>query len=455
MPSIYDLMETASQDTTQSSTQQDYSFMDPIPKDVSDPTYRSRSLILTAWPPDARAIPLASNPEFHTATKHIAIRFHRLREEVAAGSVCFVKIPTAQMAADGMTKPLAMEIMFRRWIAQIGLHLGARVEEMLISLVHTIIEVRQVRGQQHFYRCHVAHFLMNIPKVYDRLPLLPTELDLVVLRPADTADRPQLRRQFNRDFTVRRAAVTQWLQFLTTHHPGYRHLTIDPARPSQLPLHRDVSDLIPSQIQHIEPEDPPAPSQQDSPVQDDLGPEATGACYPQDEHLSPFPSPFSLPLPLLSSPFHIPPSVSSLSSPLHKILYLTYLLSLLPTLITFDSFYLQPRINSCLSHLTTTSFLHPSDNQLGKMVRRTPDYIIDPDGEVIIILRNADSPFAQPLEDTVTGMALSEPSHCTHSPAEVTGSPQTNSETWRNKRREKRLGADTQLLLAHHCQLCY
>ncbi|KAJ5261750.1 hypothetical protein N7505_008617 [Penicillium chrysogenum] len=80
-------------------------------------------------------------------------------------------------------------------------------------------------------------------------------------------------RQFNRDFTVRRAAVTQWLQFLTTHHPGYRHLTIDPARLSQLPLHRDVSDLIPSQIQPIEPKDPPAPFQQDPPVQNDLGPE--------------------------------------------------------------------------------------------------------------------------------------------------------------------------------------
>ncbi|KAJ5237993.1 hypothetical protein N7489_008084 [Penicillium chrysogenum] len=121
---------------------------------------------------------------------------------------------------------------------------------MLISFVHTIIEVRQVRGQQYFYRGHVAHFLVNIPKIYDRLPLLPTELDLVVLRPADTAD-------------LRRAAVTQWLQFLTTHHPGYRHLTIDPARLSQLPLHRDVSDLIPSQIQPIEPKDPPAPFQQD------------------------------------------------------------------------------------------------------------------------------------------------------------------------------------------------
>lgn len=67
------------------------------------------------------AITLASNPEFHAATKHIAIRFHRLREEVAVGSVCFIKIPTAQMAADGMTKPLA-KIMFRRWISQIGLH---------------------------------------------------------------------------------------------------------------------------------------------------------------------------------------------------------------------------------------------------------------------------------------------------------------------------------------------
>ncbi|KAG0153801.1 hypothetical protein PDIDSM_1180 [Penicillium digitatum] len=53
------------------------------------------------------AIALASNPEFHAATKHIAIRFHRLREEVAAGNVKFVKIPTADMAADGLTKPLA------------------------------------------------------------------------------------------------------------------------------------------------------------------------------------------------------------------------------------------------------------------------------------------------------------------------------------------------------------
>jgi hypothetical protein len=75
------------------------------------------------------------------------------------------------------------------------------------------------------------------------------------------------------------------------------------------------------------------------------------------------------------------------------------------------------------------------------MDRRAPDYIIDPDGEVIIILRNADSPFAQPLEDTVTGMALPEPSHATQSPAQVIKSPQTNSEASRNKRRKKGLSS--------------
>ncbi|KAG0156254.1 hypothetical protein PDIDSM_3431 [Penicillium digitatum] len=64
------------------------------------------------------AIALASNPEFHAATKHIAIRYHRLREEVAAGNVEFIKIPTAEMAADGLTKPLG-KTMFKRWVAQV------------------------------------------------------------------------------------------------------------------------------------------------------------------------------------------------------------------------------------------------------------------------------------------------------------------------------------------------
>jgi hypothetical protein len=65
------------------------------------------------------AIALASNPEFHAATKHIAVRFHKLREVVQDGLVCFIKIP-AEMAADGLTKPL-QKVLFKRWITQLGL----------------------------------------------------------------------------------------------------------------------------------------------------------------------------------------------------------------------------------------------------------------------------------------------------------------------------------------------
>lgn len=68
------------------------------------------------------AIALASNPEFHANTKHITIRFHRLREEVAASIVKFVKIPTAEMAADRLTKPLG-KVMFKRFVNQLGLML--------------------------------------------------------------------------------------------------------------------------------------------------------------------------------------------------------------------------------------------------------------------------------------------------------------------------------------------
>ncbi|KAF3027504.1 hypothetical protein E8E15_010132 [Penicillium rubens] len=47
-----------------------------------------------------------------------------------------------------------------------------------------------------------------------KLPLLPTELDIVLLRPADTNKHPGMRRQFIQDFRVRRQGVSQWLRSL-------------------------------------------------------------------------------------------------------------------------------------------------------------------------------------------------------------------------------------------------
>ncbi|OQE56069.1 hypothetical protein PENNAL_c0424G01157, partial [Penicillium nalgiovense] len=66
------------------------------------------------------AIALAKNPEYHARTKHIAVRYHFLRQEIQAGSICFKYIPTKEQAADGFTKPLA-SIMFKRFINQLGL----------------------------------------------------------------------------------------------------------------------------------------------------------------------------------------------------------------------------------------------------------------------------------------------------------------------------------------------
>ncbi|KAK8912068.1 hypothetical protein VCV18_012843 [Metarhizium anisopliae] len=70
-----------------------------------------------------------------------------------------------------------------------------------------------MRGQQYKYRGHVVHVLREVGLVYNQLPLLPHELNTVLLRPTNTSSHAYLRR----------------------HHPGYRCIVIDEERLSQLP----------------------------------------------------------------------------------------------------------------------------------------------------------------------------------------------------------------------------
>ena len=66
------------------------------------------------------AIAIASDPRFHTRTKHIDIQWHFVRDQVETGAVEFSWIPTNFMAADGLTKALSNE-KFAAFLRQIGL----------------------------------------------------------------------------------------------------------------------------------------------------------------------------------------------------------------------------------------------------------------------------------------------------------------------------------------------
>ena len=53
------------------------------------------------------SIALSKNPEHHARSKHIDIRHHFIREQVVANHISLQYVPTEDMLADVMTKPLA------------------------------------------------------------------------------------------------------------------------------------------------------------------------------------------------------------------------------------------------------------------------------------------------------------------------------------------------------------
>jgi hypothetical protein len=52
------------------------------------------------------ALRLTGNPEFHARSKHIDVQYHYVRELKEAGVIDVRYIPTEEMAADCLTKPL-------------------------------------------------------------------------------------------------------------------------------------------------------------------------------------------------------------------------------------------------------------------------------------------------------------------------------------------------------------
>ena len=67
------------------------------------------------------SIALSKNPEHHARSKHIDIRHHFVREQVALGTVTLLYIPTEDMLADVLTKPIPRE-KHVRLVEEMGLH---------------------------------------------------------------------------------------------------------------------------------------------------------------------------------------------------------------------------------------------------------------------------------------------------------------------------------------------
>jgi len=56
------------------------------------------------------AINISKNPIMHSRTKHIAIRYHFLKEKFAKGKVKLEFFPTSEQVADIFNKPLPKEV---------------------------------------------------------------------------------------------------------------------------------------------------------------------------------------------------------------------------------------------------------------------------------------------------------------------------------------------------------
>jgi hypothetical protein len=116
-----------------------------------------------------------------------------------------------------------------------------QMEEMCIAWAHVHMQVKRVWGHQYHYTGNCVSFMQNTVRFFDTLPLLPEEMDIVLLYPKKSSlEDPQYKHQFREEFKVRRSAILQWLVYLKEHHPDYRDINTSGSRLDTLPTDDDV-----------------------------------------------------------------------------------------------------------------------------------------------------------------------------------------------------------------------
>ena len=117
-----------------------------------------------------------------------------------------------------------------------------QMEEMLIAPVHVLMQIWQVRGGQYKYTGHICNFLKDNAQFYNRVPVLPENVEIILMKRGDVDIANESK---YRDFRVRRAAIQQWLAFLSNNHPTFQQqVQIDHGVLDQLPEDECVHERV-------------------------------------------------------------------------------------------------------------------------------------------------------------------------------------------------------------------
>ncbi|KAJ5054220.1 uncharacterized protein L3040_000501 [Drepanopeziza brunnea f. sp. 'multigermtubi'] len=129
------------------------------------------------------------------------------------------------------------------------------LEEALISPLHVNMSLWRHRGHQYKYSGHVVTFASNNAKFFENLPLLPEEVNVIILKPKGTDEDPRISRQFKKECRVRRFAIHIWLTFLKANNPEYIDINIDWDLVDSLPVDEDMRERV-TTIEDETPEQP-------------------------------------------------------------------------------------------------------------------------------------------------------------------------------------------------------
>ena len=114
------------------------------------------------------------------------------------------------------------------------------IEEMLIACIKPNMQVHYTKGRQLCYKDHIINLPQDITEVAERLPRLPQDLDVVIIRRQDeNLDR-------HVDYLCRRAVLYNALVYKIAHDLNYADLQQpDEQALLSLPVHGSVAGMIP------------------------------------------------------------------------------------------------------------------------------------------------------------------------------------------------------------------